>query len=87
MHWATHSLFKGRADMSLFTTVALSLRVGCLCLANGIEQPLATTGVPAVVSGCLSLLSGSLSALSSGLEWPNKAEGHDNYASRFGEVV
>jgi hypothetical protein len=35
----------------------------------------------------LSLLRGSVSALSSGLEWPSKAERHDNYASRNGEVV
>ena len=87
MHQAAHSLFKGRADLSLFTTVALSLGVGCLNLTYGIGQPSATTGVPAIVSGCLSLLSGSVTALNSGVEWPNKAERHDNYASRFGEVV
>jgi hypothetical protein len=28
-----------------------------------------------------------VSALSSGLEWPNKADRHDHYALRFGEVV
>jgi hypothetical protein len=87
MHQAAHSLFKGRADMPLFTTVALVLGVGCLNLSYGIGQPSATTGSPAIVSGGLSLLSGSVSALNSGLEWPNKAERHDNYASRFGEVV
>jgi hypothetical protein len=35
----------------------------------------------------VSLLSELVSALSSGLEWPNKAERHDNYASWLGEVV
>jgi hypothetical protein len=39
IHQATHSLFKGRADMSLFSTVALSLGVGCLNLTYGIGQP------------------------------------------------
>jgi hypothetical protein len=87
MHQAAHSLFKGRTDMSLFTSVALSLGVGCLNLTYGIGQPSATTGVSVIGSGYLSLLSGSVSALSNGLEWPNKAERHDNYASQFGEVV
>jgi hypothetical protein len=73
--------------MSLFTTVALSLGVGCLNLTCGIGQPSATTGVPAIASGCVSLLSESVSALSNGLEWPNKAERYDNCASRFGELI
>jgi hypothetical protein len=79
--------FNGRADMALFTTVALSLGVGCLNLTYGIGQPSATTGIPAIVSGCLSLLSGSVAAVNRGLEWPNKAERHNDYSSRFGDVV
>jgi hypothetical protein len=85
MHQATHSLFKGRADMSLFTTEALSLGVGCLNLTYGIGQPSATIGVPAIVCGCL--LSGSVAAVNRGFEWPHNAERYDDYASRFGEVV
>jgi hypothetical protein len=87
MRKAAHSLFKGRVDMPLFMSVALSQGVGCLNLTFGIGQPSATTGVPAIVDGWLFLLNGSVSALSSGLEWPNKAERHDDYASRFGEVI
>jgi hypothetical protein len=63
LHGDSYSFFKGRADMALFTTVALSLGVGCLNLTYGIGQPSATTGVPAIVSGCLSLLSGSVAAV------------------------
>jgi hypothetical protein len=87
LHEESYSFFKGRADISLFATVALSLGVGCLNLTYGIGQPSATTGVPAIVSGCLSLLSGSVAAVNWGLEWPNKAERHNDYSSRFGEVV
>ena len=87
LHEDSYCFFKGRADMALFTTVALSLGVGCLNLTYGIGQPSATTGVPAIVSGCLSLLSGSVAAVNRGLEWPNKAERHNDYSSRFGEVV
>jgi hypothetical protein len=87
LHGASYSLFKGRADMALFTTVALSLGVGCLNLTYGIGQPSATTEIPAIVSGCLSLLSGSVAAVNRGFEWPNKAERHNDFSSRFGEVV
>jgi hypothetical protein len=47
---ASHSFFKGRADMPLFTTVALSLGVGCLNLTYIMGQPSAPTGIPAIVS-------------------------------------
>jgi hypothetical protein len=60
--------------------------VGYLNLTFGIGRR-ASTGVPAIVSGYLSLLSGSITALNSGQEWPNRAERHGDYASRFGEVV
>lgn len=87
LHTASYALFKGRADLALYTSVALSLGVGCLNLTYGIGQPAASTGIPAIVSGCLSLLSGSVSALNSGLAWPNKAERHNDYAARYSEVV
>lgn len=87
MHGAAAAFFKRRADAALFTTVFLSLGVGCLNLTFGIGRPEAATGVPAIVSGCLSLLSGSVTALNSGLEWPNKAERHDDFEARYGEVV
>jgi hypothetical protein len=55
LHGASYFLFnKGRADMALFTAVALNLGVGCLSLTYGIGQPSATTGVPAIACGCLS---------------------------------
>jgi hypothetical protein len=50
LHVALCSLSKGRADMALFTKVALGLGVGCLNLTYGIGQPLDTTGVPAIVT-------------------------------------
>jgi hypothetical protein len=82
LHGTSYSLFKGRANMALFTTVALSLGVGCLNLTYGIGQPSATTGMPAIVSAYFSLLlSGSVTAVSSGLDWPS------DFASRYGEVV
>jgi hypothetical protein len=87
LHGSSYSFFKGRADMAFFTTVALSLGVGCLNLMYGIGQPSATSGIPAIVSGSLSLLCGSVAAVNLGLEWPNKAERHNDYSSRFGEVV
>jgi hypothetical protein len=79
-----------RAGMALFTAIALchaALAAGCLNLTNGIGQPSATTGIPAIVSGCLSLLNGSVAALMRGLEWPDKGERHNVFASHFGEVV
>jgi hypothetical protein len=72
--------------MWLFSTVALNLGVDCLNLTYGIGQPSATSGIPAIVSGRLFLLSGSVAAVSRGLEWPNKAEWHNEYISHFGEV-
>jgi hypothetical protein len=33
------------------------------------------------------LLSGSVTLVNRGLEWPNKAERRNDYASRYGEVV
>jgi hypothetical protein len=87
LHGASNSFFKGSADMALFTTVAVSLGVGCLNLAYGIGQPSSTAGIPAIVSGCLSLLIGSVAAVNRGLEWPSKAERHNDYSSRFVEVV
>jgi hypothetical protein len=85
LHGVSYSLFKGRADKTLFTTIALSLGVGCLYLTYGIEQPPTTTKIPAIVNGCLSLLSGSVAAVSTGLNGPNKVERHNDYSSRFGE--
>jgi hypothetical protein len=87
MHGAAATLFKARADMALYSTLFLSLGVGCLNLTFGIGRAEAATGVPAIVSGCLSLLSGSVTALNSGLQLPIKAERHDHSNSRFGEVV
>jgi hypothetical protein len=43
--------------------------------------------MPAIVSGCLSLLSGSVATVNHRLEWPNKAERQNDFASRLGEVV
>jgi hypothetical protein len=77
MHGSAHALYKGRADMALCTTVFLSLGVGCLNLGFGI-------GRPAHHRERLSL---PTLELNNGLEWPNKAERHDHFASRFGEVV
>jgi hypothetical protein len=87
MHGSAAALFKRRADLALFSTVFLSLDVGCMNLTFGISRPEAATGVLAIVSGYLSMLSGSVKAPNSGLEWPNKAERHDECASRFGDVV
>jgi hypothetical protein len=49
----------------LYTTVFLSLGVGCLNLTFGIGRP---TVMHSIVSGCMSLLIGSVAALNSGLE-------------------
>jgi hypothetical protein len=73
--------------MTLFATAALSLGVGCLNVTNGIGKPTTSAGTPAIVSGCMSLLSGSATVVNRGLEWPKKAERHNDYASRYGEVV
>jgi hypothetical protein len=87
MHGAAHALYTGRVDAALFTTVFLSPDMGCINLTFGIGRPEAATAMPGIVSNCLSLLSGSMTALNIGLEWANKAERHDHFASSFGEVV
>jgi hypothetical protein len=87
MHGGGEALFKGRADTVSFTTVFLALCVGYLNLTFGIGRPEAATSVSAIVSGCLSLVSRSVTVLNSGLERPNEAERHNDYASHFGEVV
>jgi hypothetical protein len=87
IHGAAYAIYKGRADAALYTTVFLSLGVGSLNLTFGIGRPETATALPAIVSSCLSRLSGSVTALSGGLEWVNKAERQDAFASRFGEVV
>jgi hypothetical protein len=87
MHGTSYVMFKRRSEFAMFLTIALSFCVGCLNLTYGIGQSLGPAGIPAVVSGCLSLFGGSVTALSSGLEWSVKAARHDDYSSRYAEVV
>lgn len=85
LHHAAYGHFKWLADTATFTTVLLSLGVGCLNLVFGL-----TTGpvnTPAVVSGCLSLLSGSIVGLANTMRWTEKHCLHDEYAARYSEVV
>jgi hypothetical protein len=86
-HTASYVMFKRRSDFALFLTIALSLGVGCLNLIYGIGQTLGPATVPAVISGCLSLFSGSVAAISSGFEWQIKSVRHEDYSSRYAEVV
>jgi hypothetical protein len=58
VHGDAAALFKWRVDMAHFSTVFLSLGVGCLNLTFGIGRTETATGVPAIQSGCISLFSG-----------------------------
>lgn len=87
LHNATRRLYKIMSDTTTISGVVLSLSVGFINIVYGVGITTESASTPSIAAGCISLVSSSIVALSMAMQWNTKSVLHDEYASRYSEMV